>query len=492
MSAFWEKLKLNKILSGLYFSPKEISLAKAVIFARLISPGSELHTFKWLQKRSSLMELLKYDLSEIGKDAYYEISDLIYQYKDEIEKKIRKRLVKNYSLKDTIYLYDLTNTYFEGTMSKSQSAEFGCSKEKRYDCRLVTLALVVDNAGFPVYSKIYDGNQSEPETLPEILEKVISKNNKAVEKDYSIIMDRGIATKKNIDFLKENGYSYFVVERRNVTKNYKQEFSQKDELFTKYQTSDKKDVYMKKMEEKDFDRVLVYSEGKAKKEESIIGKKEQRFIEDAKRLIKSNKKGYIKAQSKINIRIGRLKERYGAIAGIYYFKLIATKKNSKKISEIQLKKNKSKKPKKSEFAGCYVIETDRKGYTAKEIWDLYMQLNKVESAFRSMKSELGTRPIYHQLDSRINSHIFISVIAYAILHSIRYELKNYKINHSWNELKDILSTHQRATIKLKDKNNSVNYIRVSSEPNDEQSEIYNCLGINFKPNRKIKKVKFSL
>jgi hypothetical protein len=352
--SFWERLGIDKILKDLGFSNKEICLAKAIIAGRLISPGSELHTFNWFQKRSSLKELMKYDLSDVGKDAFYEIGDLLYFYKEEIERQLRKNSQKEYSLKDSIYLYDLTNTYFEGAKLKSNLAKYGKSKEKRYDCPLVTLALVVDQNGFPVYSEIYEGSQSEPETLQETLKKIFSKSQSAAvkPKKCSIIMDRGIATAENIAYLKENKYSYFIVERKNVVKDYKQEFTEK-EGFTEYKTSNSDKVFLKKIEEDNCTKLLVYSTGKDRKEKAIIGNKEARFIADANRLIASNAKGSIVLADKINIRIGRLKERYGAVSGIHKFIVELDKTKPKRVISISLKAT-NKEPVKKEFSGCYV------------------------------------------------------------------------------------------------------------------------------------------
>ncbi len=459
-------------------------MAKVIIAGRIISPGSELHTFNWFQKRSSLKELLKYDLSDVGKDAFYEIGDLLYLHKEEIERQLRKNTQKEYSLKDGIYLYDLTNTYFEGAKLKSNPAKYGKSKEKRYDCPLVTLALVVDQNGFPVYSEIYEGSQSEPATLEETLKKIFSKSQSSAVKPErcSIIMDRGIATTENIAYLKKHKYSYFVVERKNVVKDYKQEFTER-EGFTEYKTSDSDKVFLKKIEEENCTKLLVFSTGKDRKEKAIIGNKEARFIADANRLIDSNSKGNIVLIDKINIRIGRLKERYGAVSGSQKFVTESDKAKPERVISISLKPT-NKEPIKKEFSGCYVIETDRKGYSEKEIWDIYMQLSNVEAAFRSMKSELGTRPIYHQLDKRIKSHLFITVFAYSILHSIEYELGRQGINKSWKTINETLSTHQRSTVILKGKNGIQHTVRISGDPEKCHNEIYENLKLEFKPYRK--------
>jgi transposase len=493
LDSFWRKFKMGQILSESGFSNKEKAISKALILGRLISPGSELHTYNWYQSRSSLNDFSGYDLSGVGKDAFYVVGDALLNSKEQIEAHLRKNIQSEYSLKDSIYLYDLTNTYFESSKPKSNIAKFGISKEKRYDCPLVTLALVVDKFGFPVYSAIYEGNKSEPQTLPEVLGKVVQNSYSSVVErpEFSIIMDRGIATADNIKYLKENGYSYFVIERRSAVKDFKTEFSDKSN-FSEYLTSEKKSVFLRKIENAKNTQVLVYSIGKEQKEQAIIAKKEEHFIEDLKKLIASNHNGNVVRADVINRRIGRLSQRYGAVASDYNIKLKYDKERSERISSISYSRNKQRIPVKKEFAGCYVIETDKKDYSAKEIWDTYMQLHRVESAFRAMKSELGTRPIYHQKDDRIKSHLFLSVPAYAFLHSVEYELNKVGYNKSWETINQTLSTHQRSTVLLESKNDKLITIRVSSNPEKCHKDIYEKLNLRFTKNRKLNEQYLSL
>jgi len=484
LNSFWKKLKMGQILSSAGFSNKEKAISKALILGRIISPGSELHTYNWYQNRSSLNEFSGYDLSNTGKDSFYTVGDMLYNCKDLIEPQLRKNIQEEYSLKDTIYFYDLTNTYFESSKAGSKLADFGHSKEKRYDCPLVTLALVVDKQGFPIYSKIYEGNKSEPQTLSEVLEKVIKNNysSSVCKPEFSIIMDRGIATSDNIQYLKENGYSYFVIERRNSVKDFKSEFSDKTN-FVEYKTSEKKSVFLHKIESENTAKVLVYSIGKEIKEKAIIQNKEQHFLEDLDKFIKSNSQGNIVRSDAVHQRIGRYKQKYGAIASSYNIKLIFDQERSDRVVSISYTKNKRKVPPKKEFAGCYVIETDKNSYSAKTIWDTYMGLHHVESAFRAMKSELGTRPIFHQNDSRIRSHLFISVLAYSFLHSVEHELKKSNYKKSWESINKTLSTHQRSTVLLESKTYKLIKIRVSSKLEKSHKHIYEKMKLSFSQNR---------
>jgi transposase len=307
----------------------------------------------------------------------------------------------------------------------------------------------------------------------------------------AIAMDRGIATKDNLDYLKQHNYSYFIIERRNTTKLYKEEFSDIKETGISYETKSKQTIYLKRIEEENCTRVLVYSPQKMKKEDGIIGKKEERYLADVNRLMVSVKKRTLKDEKKIHIRIGRIMERYGAIASLYEIKLVKDNKKKGNISDIKLEKK--NKPvvvnKKKDLPGCYVIETNRKDIETEEIWEFYMTLHEVESAFRAIKSDLGTRPIYHQLDSRIESHLFISVLAYSIMKSILFSLREKgKHNASWTSVRQTLSNHMRGTTIQTSKSGDIYHTRVTGIPESGAQEIYDLLDIPVKTNRKILKI----
>ncbi|MFZ3132479.1 MAG: IS1634 family transposase, partial [Desulfosporosinus sp.] len=232
--AFWERLGFDKLLQACGLSLSEQSWAQAVVLGRLIEPASERQTEYWLKKKTSLLEMLEVDLSDMGKNAIYEIGDTLLIHKKWLEKELRKQEEALFPQEHALFLYDLTNTYFEGGASRNTSAKRGHSKEKRSDCPLVTLALVVDYQGFPIFSQIYKGNQSEAETLEEILKRLYVEDETLFQETLpTIVMDRGIATKNNLELLKQKHYPYIVVERRATEKDYAQEFTTAKDTFDK-------------------------------------------------------------------------------------------------------------------------------------------------------------------------------------------------------------------------------------------------------------------
>ena len=489
-NSIWESLKFDDILKKCNFNLKQISIAKAMIIGRLISPSSELSTINWIKNSSSIIEMLPVNIKDVGKDSFYEISDVLLSHKEEIEKALRTRELNIFPQKPTILLYDLTNAYFEGTCLKNELASNGKSKEKRTDCPLVTLALVVDSFGFPVISQVYEGSQSEPKTLKDILDSlVINKNALFDNVKPTIAMDRGIATKENIELLRsaDYNYDYVVVERRPVEKDYLKEFEDAKETFEKIDFSKKSaygdlnGVYVKKIESTECSRVLCISEGRKTKETAIDIKKEERFLEDIAKIQRSIDKKNILLVPKVHERIGRAKQKYASMAK-YYEIDVKCDETFKKVVSVQAVK-KPAKEERAKLTGCYVIETTHKELEAKEIWKLYTTLTAVESAFKDLKSDLGLRPIYHQNAERTKGHLFIAVLAYHLLVNIERKLREKDDTRNWSTIRNVLSTHQRNTIILTDKDKKIHHIRVSGTPESSHTEIYRSLGIRFDSNR---------
>lgn len=385
-----------------------------------------------------------------------------------------------------MFLYDLTNTYFEGSAFNNELANRGKSKEKRSDCPLVTLALVVDDAGFPIFSQIYGGNQSEPETLEDILKRLkVDASLELVDSQPMIVMDRGIATKDNLALIKESEFPYIVVERRAVEKEYVDEFKNAKETF-KCITNNKgkkktpsvdvaESVYVKKIPIDKGSRVLCLSEGREKKEKAMDTLKETRFLHDLGRLKSSVETGTIQLVEKVGIRIGRLKERYPTIAR-YYDIHLELSENEDKVKSIAYEK-KATREQRSVLTGCYVIETSNEALSANEVWRLYTTLTKIEAAFKSLKSDLGVRPVYHQLADRTKGHLFIAVLAYHLLISIEYQLREKGDHRNWSTVKEQLSTHQRSTVIMTDEDDQIHHIRVSGTKEKSHNEIYELLEV---------------
>ena len=208
-------LGIDKKLEELGLKPVDIAAIIGVLCGRMIVPGSERSTHYWLQHISGLGELIDFDFSLVTLDRLYKASDHLLKHKEEIEAHLRKVEIGMFGLEERIMLYDLTNTFFEGTGKYNAKARYGRSKEKRNDCPLVTLGLVLDSQGFPKRSRIFEGNVSEPRTLETMIRGLSDEDDsqKSLLRP-TIVMDAGIASEDNVKWLRGHHYRYIVVSRK--------------------------------------------------------------------------------------------------------------------------------------------------------------------------------------------------------------------------------------------------------------------------------------
>src|SRR6056297_2723996 len=471
----WKQLGFDKILHEIGFTARQQALAKIAIIGRLIEPGSEHNLYRWFQKRSALNELLDEDLSDVGKDGFYEIADELLAYKQQIEQSLYHNETKTFSNRERVFLYDLTNTYFEGQCADNPLAQRGHSKEKRTDCPLVTLALVVDAQGFAVMSQIYKGNQSEPATLEDILNRLQADMLPILSSvKPMMIMDRGIATQDNMALLVERGYPYTVIERRSEQADFLSDF---EDLSAFEQVGeDEQAVYLKKTRTDTGSRVLCCSYKRRQKERSMDQKKETAFVQTLASIQRQVKKGRLKRKEKVYERIGRAKQKYPTIWK-YYDMDVGLDDKEKDVLSLDWHKKEVQREQRQQLAGCYVIHSTCTHLSAQAIWQLYMTLNQVESAFKDLKSQLGLRPVYHQHENRTAGHLFIGVLAYHLLIAIEHQLRQSGDHRSWGTIKKELSTYVRNTIAFNDKHGDLYHVRLSSTPESHHKEIFRALSV---------------
>ena len=476
---FFKRLGFDEVLRGLGIEPARRSLIKAQVIGRLIAPGSDLLTHRWIKNKSALPELLEVDISGVGKDQIYEIADLLISKKEQIEAKLNKAQLNLFS-KPELLLFDLTNTYLEGEGKKNALAKYGHSKEKRSDCLLVTLALVVDERGLPIYSEILEGNQYEPRALSDVLDTLDRQGGLFHGTPPSVVMDRGIATKANLDLLRARNYPYIVVERVTDTARFIDEFAQRADTFEKVDDDQDREVFVRALECDEGTKVLCFSKPRAQRDAEINKTRQLRFTDAFARLNARIQKGQLKNETKVATQLGKLATRYpSAFKNYEVIWSFESSTTPRKVTSLELKAKDSLVDKEALY-GCYVITATHTEISGPEIWHLYMTLTKVEGAFRSLKSNLGLRPVFHHGTKRTKAHLFISVLSYHLLSAIEHSLRLVGDNRSWSTINETLSTHMRSTLIFTDDKDQIHHLRVSSVPEPEHKEIYDALGVKDK------------
>lgn len=465
-----EQLNMNTFLSEKDWQDEQIQLALTHIISRATYPASELRTSEWIKQNSSVCELTGYPIEKITKDKLYEISKGLYKIKDDIEKHLSKRTSELFDLTDKIILYDLTNTYFEGSMRTSKIARFGKSKEKRNDARLVVLAIVVNAEGFLKYSQIFEGNMTDSTTLEQIITE-LSARTSSTQRHPIVVLDAGIATEDNLKLLKKNQFDYMCVSRSGMSK------------YTVDTNSSPIKIVDKKEQPITLQKVTVagsgdiwlraHSQGKALKESGMNSRFSQRFEQGLSQIKESlSKKGGVKQQQKVWERIGRLKTKYPSIHKYYD---INTEANNKGIITNITWKQKPLDKKE----GYYLLRTTLNEKDEQVQWTIYNIIREIEATFRTLKTDLDLRPIYHKTDEASMAHLHLGLLAYWVVNTIRYQLKQKGIKNEWRDIVRIMNTQKIVTTTMINDYDQHIIIRQCSDPTDAVTKIYTAL--KYKP-----------
>ena len=479
----WDKLQLTPLLLSAGFTQEQAALATTQVIGRAVYPASELKTARWMQENSAVCELTGYGIGKLTKDKLYQSALRLYEVKDILEKHLSKRTNELFDLEDKIILYDLTNTYFEGEKRNSKLAKYGRSKEKRSDAKLVVLALVTNVEGFIKYSSVLEGNIADCNTLSAMIEKLAAHT---VGPQAVVVLDAGIATEENLALIEKKGYKYLCVSRSRL-KDYE---AVSDRLTVLMDTRSKQTIRLKSVTTpKNTDYYLeVKSPAKEKKEESMKLQFEKRFEEELQKIHTAiHSKGGTKKSDKVHQRIGRAKEKYPSVQQYYTIETTEDEK-TKSVTEITWKKDEAKHDDKTESLGIYFLRTNLNVKDEVIVWNIYNTIREIENVFRTLKTDLDLRPIYHKRDDAAMAHLHLGILAYWLVNTIRYQLKNNGINNRWTEIVRIGNTQKVITTSGTNTYDKTITIRKCSQPNENLKRIYDILKINNKPFIKRKSV----
>lgn len=471
----WRQLGLDAILSRAGLSKRACILSEAMVLNRLIFPLSEHAMTDWI-RRTAMGDIVGADFSQLNENALYRNLDRLHPNREQIERELAEREKSLFNLDDTVYLYDLTSTYFEGLAEGNPQAKRGYSRDKRPDCKQVVVGLVLDRDGFPKAHEVFDGNVQDRATVDEMLTVLERRTGK--KPGSTVIVDRGMAYEENLQQIRGRGHHYIVAGRQPERNQWLEELEREEDweevvrLPSPQNPFQKKSrVEVKRRQKGDEVYILCRSEGRRDKDRAIREAHEQKLIGDLVRLNKRIERGRLKKAEKVHQAIGRLKERYARVARYYRMEYDADQK------VLSWNEDADKKAVAEKLDGSYVLKTDRQDLTADEIWRTYILLTRVEDAFRDMKTPLMERPIFHQLKNRTQTHIFLCVLAYHLLVAIEKRFLDQGIHTSWWSIRQQLSTHQVVTVVLPTTDGRVLKIRKGTVPEPIHREIYTTLKI---------------
>ena len=477
-AALWamQTVGFIELLIGLGLSGPLRSVILGVIIGRLAHPGSERATRRWLEQRSGLGELLEVDFEAMAENALYRASDALMKHRSAIEDGLFNRLSDLFGLETTVTLYDLTNTYFEGEAAVNRKAQHGPSKEKRTDCPLVTLGLVLDSSGFVRRSECFDGNVAEGTTLARMLRRL------GAPPGALVVMDRGLAAEENLAWLRGAGYRYLVVSRER-----ERQFDPHTAIAIETAAGDPIQLQLVRDEAGQEVRLYCYSQARAEKENAITRRFAERFETGLQKIADNlSKPRGEKRLAKLNERLGRLKEKCRGAGQHYAIELIPDA-TGQKATALRFAKQPIEGTRLT-HPGVYCLRSNETTWDAEQMWRTFTMLTDLEAVFRSLKSELGLRPVFHHKENRVDGHLFITVLAYQFVQIIRRQLKTRGITDRWSMLREVLGSQCRVTATFKRVDGRTLHVRKATRAEPEALAIYQALNLNSAPGGIVKMI----
>jgi transposase len=380
------------------------SLAMVLVICRLCKPSSELYIAEHFYRQTALSSLLGVPAAKVYHTCLYRALDQLLPHKEKLEVFLKNRLGELFALEYDLLLYDVTSTYFEGQAGANPKAKYGYSRDKRSDCKQVCIALVVSRCGMPIGYEVFDGNRRDSTTLQEIVTTMESRYGKS---QRIWVMDRGMLSEANIEFLRAGGRRYIIGTPKSMLKQFERELL--DESWQEVRAG----VEVKLCTSPAGDAetfILCRSRDRLEKEKAIFARFESR-IEEGLQKIQASCQQKKQSALKIAERVGRLKGANSRAARLFDVKIEAGDHGG---AQLTWTKHESHRQWATLTDGCYVLRSNVADWTEQELWQAYVQLTEAESAFRIHKSDLRIRPIWHQKEERVLAHILVCFLAYVL------------------------------------------------------------------------------
>jgi transposase len=467
------------------WNSNETAVGLLALLGRLIYPDSDKKTAEWLNENSAAFEFYSPESGNVDRNRLTQCTNKLYNGKEEIEKYLSTKIESIYNIENKLILYDLTNTHFEGQMKLCPKAKHGHNKQKRYDCRQITLGLLADQDGFVKSSKYYEGNIGEPSTFADVvsaLDPYINTGKRPV-----VVMDAGIASEDNLKKCLGKGADYICVSRSGHKDLIQKVDKENLVCFENKSGEQVKGQFFYQDLEYEIDGVkfthketLLYVETPSKqaKERGMFERKQKGFEDGLKTINQSlltpqkNKKN--QSVEKIHERIGRLKEKYSGIARAYSIEVLHSQGQATQVKWQFIEANLIEPA-----IGSYFIRTSITADDEELLWKTYRVAGEIESIFRTLKSDLNCRPIFHQKELNIEAHLNLAVLAYFVVSHIRFRLKQCKINHSWTEIIRIMNSQKCNLNSIINKKGEKILLKTCTRPQMKANEIYQAM--KYKP-----------
>ena len=468
----WRLLGLDRLMGELMPEMEEAIPWAVTSFilcaARLLSPSSELAIEEQFYPKTALDDLTGVAVEKINSDRLYRGLDQLLPHKSRIEAHLKEKVGTLFGESFDLLLYDLTSTYFEGIGTGAKSKRRGYSRDHRGDCLQIVIGLVVTKGGFPLGYEVFAGNRNDATTLDEMIEKMEALYGRA---SRIWVFDRGVASEENLESLRKRGGLYLVGTPRTMLRRVEAALFEKDwkqvregiEARLVPVPGDGTDTF-----------VLCRSSDRRDKEAAMHARFEVRMETELERITKAIASGRLRSRDALFQRLGRLRKECSRVARAYQIDVVGDGEQlalswKKDVAQLEFQRR---------AEGTYLLRTNLSGRSEEDLWRMYMQLNDAEAAFRTLKQDLSIRPIYHQLQRRIEAHVLVCFIAYAMYQTLQHLARQRGVVMTARRVLSVLAGIKSGDVILPLVDGRELRLRRVSRPDPRQAEILARLKIS--------------
>jgi transposase len=442
------------------------AMAVILILGRLCEPSSELHLAEHLYEASAMSDLLGVPEEKVNEDRLYRALDTLLPHKKALEKLLKERLGELFDLDYDLLLYDITSTYFEGQAEGNPQAQRGYSRDHRPDCKQVNIALVVSRCGMPLGYEVFAGNRHDATTLEEIIAHMEELYGRA---GRVWVMDRGLASEKNVRFLRDGGRRYILGTAKNSLRKFERELLSEDWK----QVHEGVEVRLVPAPDGEEVFILCRSAERQAKEQAMHERFEKRIEEGLAKIAASCEKRRQKSGA-VERRIGRLLERNTRAARLFD---VHVKVDAQGFTQLGWTKVESWREWARRSEGCYLLRSNVTDWTPEELWRAYVQLTEAEAAFRVHKSDLQIRPVWHHREHRVGAHILVCFLAYVLWKTLAASCRQAGLGDEPRQVFEELSEIALVDVVLPTRSGVEVRKRCISQPTEHQRILLQRLGM---------------
>jgi transposase len=441
-------------------------MAMVLVLGRLCDPSSELRLAERFYEHSALPDLLGVPAEKVNDDRLYRALDALLPHKADLEQHLRHKLGELFALDYDLLLYDVTSTYFEGEAKGNPLAQRGYSRDHRPDCKQVNLALVVSRSGMPVGYEVFAGNRHDSTTLEEMIRHIERLHGRAAR---IWVLDRGMVSEENVEFLKQGGRRYIVGTPKSMLKQYERELLAEDWR----PVHEGLEVRLCPAPGGSEVFILCRSAQRQQKEQAIHARFEKRIEEGLLKMETACRK---RKQNPLLVaqRVGRLLGQNTRAAGLFQ---VEVETDSNGLARLRWSKSEKWRDWARLSEGCYLLRSNVLDWTAEELWRAYIQLTQAEDAFHIQKSDLAIRPVWHQKAERVEAHILVCFLAYVLWKTLEAQCRQAGLGDEPRQVFRELSEIALVDVVLPTRNGVTLRKRCIGQPNEHQLVLLQRLGL---------------